>query len=192
MITKYAVCLLGLSVVTAAHSMELEADSDERHYPSHEQERYKRRRIKLYENLHQAVRAQDIDAVRDLMGHELVNLRGRHGTTALHCAAAQGNTVIAEILLKHMADSEARTKLGRLPIHLAALYGRYDMVALLLNRRPDLAHARDNEGFTPYDLAQERGQVNIAELIVARAGYPPALDSNSRLFTLLDGVSLQR
>ena len=55
------------------------------------------------------------------------------GYAALHFAAAEGNTVIAETLLKKAgADVNAVTQKGWTPLHLAAASGNESMVKLLV------------------------------------------------------------
>ncbi len=55
------------------------------------------------------------------------------------------------------------------PLHDAAAKGQYDRVARLLNRGAD-PNVRDDLGFTPLDLARQRGHNRTAKLLVGRGG----------------------
>ncbi len=48
--------------------------------------------------------------------------------------------------------------------HIAASYGRRDVVFLLLDRGAD-KNSRNKAGKTPYDLAMEAGQKDLAAML---------------------------
>ncbi|MBW3600837.1 MAG: ankyrin repeat domain-containing protein [Planctomycetes bacterium] len=74
------------------------------------------------------------------------------GSSLLHVAAQTRQPALAEGLLQHGANLDARDRNGAAPLHTAAATGDARMVALLLQRHAD-PHARDNEGRTPIDQA---------------------------------------
>lgn len=76
------------------------------------------------------------------------------GQTLLNWAAAFGTLEMVEYLLEHGADVNRGLKSSSL--HYAACFGRPNIVKLLLQygADPDL---RDEDGHTPLEKAQERG-----------------------------------
>ncbi len=52
-------------------------------------------------------------------------------------------------------------------IHDAAGIGDVQRVEALLKENPNLAFVKDSRGFTPLHVAAERGQVKVAELLLA-------------------------
>ncbi|MCX6374487.1 MAG: ankyrin repeat domain-containing protein [Armatimonadetes bacterium] len=110
--------------------------------------------------------------------------------TPLHFVAQRGDNGTARLLLDHSADIDARTDKGWTALWLAAYWGHKDtaylliehgaspdiftavdlgdlaMVAKLLNARPALLEARDFYGATPLHEAAERGEKEIAEMLI--------------------------
>jgi ankyrin repeat protein len=89
------------------------------------------------------------------------------GRTALHQAAANGNTALIKLLLSCNADVNARNASGETPLHLAARFGHIDSVRDLV-----AAHARVNEltihtKATPLMSAAEMGQTSVIRLLMA-------------------------
>lgn len=58
--------------------------------------------------------------------------------TALHVAAYMGETEIAYLLLKNMADVNARGSAGQTPLHAAALDGRLNVAEVLISHGADI------------------------------------------------------
>lgn len=94
-----------------------------------------------------------------------VNARGPAGSTPLQDAALGGHAVVAALLLDKGADLNARdAESGSTALHIAASYGRRDVVLLLLDRGAD-RRIRNKAGKTPYDLAIEAGQKDLAAML---------------------------
>ena len=56
----------------------------------------------------------------------------QHGNAALHLAAENGHEKVADLLLKHKAFVNAKSKLGVTPLHMAAQNGFNNFVKLLI------------------------------------------------------------
>lgn len=72
--------------------------------------------------------------------------------------AGTANRIISMGLI-HRPDS-----LGNTILHNAVKYGYTEVVSTLLKARADLK-ARNNNGQTPYDIAEEKGYEEISQLI---------------------------
>jgi ankyrin repeat protein len=99
-----------------------------------------------------------------------VNTRARHpfGVNALHAALAGPTPEVARALIAAGADVNAAQAGGGTPLHETAFSGYLELTQLLLERGANPA-AVDNQGRTPLDVARERGQTAVADLL---AGLP--------------------
>jgi ankyrin repeat protein len=101
--------------------------------------------------LQRATRSSLEKGVRVLLDAKAdVNFREeKFGMTALHYAAATNdNTTIAQLLLDHGADINAKDDTGTTPIFKAAFQSKRAMLKFLEEKGADL-EARNNDGFTP-------------------------------------------
>jgi ankyrin repeat protein len=71
-------------------------------------------------------------------------LGGNPSTT--HRLSPLGNV---RLLLDVGADLTAKTKIGQLPLHIAAASGHLDIVELILSRTKHLINEPDADGWTP-------------------------------------------
>ena len=86
--------------------------------------------------------------------------------------AGKGRREIAELLLTHGADANAKTFSGWTPLHYASALGYAHMAEVLLPRGAD-ARVKDNAGRTPLALAVEAGYSDLAGLLQkGRKGEP--------------------
>ena len=85
----------------------------------------------------------------------------------MHKAALSGLKNVAELLLAHKADVNARDSDGKSPLHLAAEAGYKDVVELLLTNGADV-NAKDNSSMTPLHFAAQAGHQGVAELLLAQ------------------------
>lgn len=110
-------------------------------------------------------------------GHaEIVDLlltRGANVNTAsnnsqrvmpLHSAVASRHLAIAQALLDHNADVNAKQQDGFTPLHQAAHNGQLEMVELLLRHGASLDAAKD-DGQTALALAEQYGHREVAEFL---------------------------
>jgi truncated hemoglobin YjbI len=95
------------------------------------------------------------DVVRAL-AHAGANVNTQSGVkrcTALHMAARRGNVAVAEALLQHGANIEARDSLGETPLRRAVNCGKIDVAALLLAHGANV-HSKDNKGKSVREAAR--------------------------------------
>jgi len=95
-----------------------------------------------------------------------VNARTDKGSTPLHHAATEGHPDVAEVLIRHGADVNARISgpgwAGFTPLHWAAYNGQKEVVQLLLSNRADVG-AQDNDGFTALNYAENQQRLYPAD-----------------------------
>ena len=112
--------------------------------------------------------------------HAPLETRKEYGATALHLAVIKGHAGVCRLLIRQGAVINSRlnpdlvtgvSELGlAIPLHLAALAGNKEIVALLLELGADRT-ATTQVGDTPQMLAEKRGHVEVAALL---ATYVPA------------------
>ena len=108
-----------------------------------------------------AARRHDATALQQLLkaGADVNGARG-DGLTALHVAAAEGDTAIAQMLIAAGANVHASTVLiGSTPLHLAAKQGQAGVVSMLLESGAD-PDRRDRLGTSPLMLAAASGSAD--------------------------------
>lgn len=87
--------------------------------------------------------------------------------TPLHAAVAGKHLEIAEMLIKHGANVNAKQQNDVTPMHSAAQNGQAAMIKLLIDNKADV-HAKTSDGKTPSDLAKEKG---LQEVVTYLAKY---------------------
>ncbi|CAK9034200.1 unnamed protein product [Durusdinium trenchii] len=91
----------------------------------------------------------------------------KDGATALHRAAAEGNTVVVMALLDARANVNATNRAGATPLH-CAVGSEGDgpgVVAELLKNKADV-HARTNDGLTAWQIAEKFPQrLHLAQVL---------------------------
>ena len=86
--------------------------------------------------------------------------------TALHLAAAAGETGVVGLLLEAGADLQLADAEGELALHKAAEAGRRAVVRLLLLHGANIDAPRQSDGATPLHLAAYTGQGDVCRLLV--------------------------
>lgn len=118
--------------------------------------------------LHQAVRSNDLGTVELILIDSpptVVNQTIGPGITPLHLAAAMDRTLIAEVLIDHGADLDARTDNGFTPLHWAASRDSKDVAQLLIERGARINIEAPN-GITPLHWAAHNNATNVALLLL--------------------------
>lgn len=116
--------------------------------------------------LHMAIASKASKTVIEMLMREapdVLRMTNKYGETPLHVAlSCDADTETVELLLHTKEDIDAVKKAekqhGHLPLHLAAIRGCSDGVAvLLLTEYPEAAGVANTAGKTPLDLALEAG-----------------------------------
>jgi hypothetical protein len=108
-----------------------------------------------------------LDIVKELLKHKDidVNLQDRNNHTPLYYASYEGYTNIARELLKHRdIDVNLQNIYNQTPLYIASVCGNLDIVRMLLDAGADI-NIKNNEDKTALDIAIERRQRHVAELI---------------------------
>ena len=139
-------------------------------------------------SLYRAVQVGDLDQIKRHMHHGTDLEQGdAEGRRPLHLAAAQGNVVIAELLLDQGAQIDARDQRGRTALEEALLTGKVVMVKALVRRKAL---------FDPQALLFEVARTNVhyrevVEYLVQSGAKVNALDGAGQtalhIATSLDG-----
>ena len=86
--------------------------------------------------------------------------------TALHRATMSGHKEIAELLLAHGANPDARDIYSACSLHYGVQNGHTAIVELLIAKGADV-NAKNSEGKTALDIALDRNQKDIVALLLA-------------------------
>ncbi len=119
----------------------------------------------IEQDIFSAIILERIDDVAEFLERhpELAKAQGAHGIPILFYAAAVGNRKIGEMLLARGADVNAGAG-GNTALHGAAWFGELDFAQWLLRQGADV-QAKDYREKTPWAVAEERGQAELAELL---------------------------
>jgi ankyrin repeat protein len=120
--------------------------------------------------IHDAARAGDLEKVQALLkvNPDLVSSKDdKFGGTPLLFAAEKGRKDVAEWLLSHKADVDAKAIDGETPLHFAAELGHKDMAELLLAHGANI-NATNRDGYTPLHAAALAGHKEVVELLLAK------------------------
>lgn len=93
-----------------------------------------------------------------------VDAKDNEGRTALHLAARNGQNNVVTELLRQAASVFAQDNRGRTPLHLAAMNNNSDAVIDTLLAASAPKTARDIDGMTPKDIAQDARENNRSRL----------------------------
>jgi ankyrin repeat protein len=129
-------------------------------------------------NVAQAAMVGDINAIRDILhtgGN--VNVRDKHGRTALHYAARRGDMGMAQFLIENDADLNIiEPSWSDMPLHQALRRGRNDMIKLLIASGADV-NAAARWGYTPLHIAAD---FEIVSVLIAEGAGVNAKDRDGR------------
>ena len=118
--------------------------------------------------LHRAVSGDNTETVAYLLDRDdiAVDASDRDGTTPLMAARS---VAVAEQLLAAGADlSKKENRFGFSSTTHAIYAGNAELLEFFLKHEPDLLFVKDDNGYTPFLTAAERGHANIAQDLLAR------------------------
>ena len=106
--------------------------------------------------LHRAARDGNLEAARNLInqhqhqyhyGQAYVKVESKNflKQTSLHLAAEYGHAEVAELLLSHSAEVDAKDRSGRTALHWAALTGHRDVAEVLLSHSAEVNAKTSNQ-----------------------------------------------
>ena len=130
--------------------------------------------------LHQAVRARDLDTVRDIVEMRLgsdLDVATEQGITPMHLAAATDQTEIMELLMSRGASLHSITQHGFSPLHWAASRESIDSMIVLLSAGADIDMRAQNQ-VTPLHWAASRNAGEAVQLLL-QAGADPSARTTS-------------
>ncbi|XP_078600706.1 uncharacterized protein LOC144875844 isoform X2 [Branchiostoma floridae x Branchiostoma japonicum] len=142
------------------------------------------------ETFHEAVKHGDVETVRRGLegglegGFQLKDFKkflhvGGIDNTPLHLASMFGHAEVAELLIQHGDDMEAKNVIQQMtPLHLAAVYGRARTCEVLIHSGANIM-SRDWYMSTPLHEAAENGNFEICELLIRSGADIMALNKKS-------------
>lgn len=142
--------------------------------------------------LWQAIERNDINLCKELLDREIhgdlvaqTNAKGLNDWTALHIASSEGFKDACEVLLfqGEGTDIDARTSMGRTPLHLACLHGHLPVVKVLIREGADI-NAVDSERNTALHYASINGHLSLVKWLLCRR--PDLLVKNEASRTAAD------
>jgi ankyrin repeat protein len=131
------------------------------------------------EALHLAVRKGNLEEVKRLVGSGTpVDARDVLGSTPLLDAVWTGQRELAEFLIKHGADVNARhTEAGSSPLQYAVLTGQESIARLLLNSGAQVS-GQYRDGQSLLHVAAARGYAPLIDLLIEAKADMQAVDAN--------------
>ncbi|XP_065057285.1 transient receptor potential cation channel subfamily A member 1 homolog isoform X1 [Rhopilema esculentum] len=138
--------------------------------------------------LHLAAAGNSVEAIKVLLedkrASSILNEQDKDGNTALHISCVKGFDEITKILLSANVDVTPRNNLEQTPAHMAALFGRSDVVEDLLEKDASTINDIDKQGNAALHLAAEKGHTGTIKVLL-NAGAS-INDRNTDLLTPLD------
>ena len=141
-----------------------------------------------------AAMRNEVEVLRNLLYQGAdVNAAQGDGMTALHWAAVNGQSEIAEMLLYAGASTEATTRMGAYtPLHLASREGHSPMVVSLLKAGSDPNQRTSSGGVTSLHFAAASGDVRSIEALLDHGAIIDEKEMQSGQTPLIFAASLGR
>jgi ankyrin len=115
-----------------------------------------------------AIQENKLDSVELLAScSNNINYVCKFGFSALHKSSSEGKINISKTLIKHGANVNLLTPIGT-PLHLAAAWGHIKLINLLLKNGAK-TNLKDDEGYTPFQLAQQNDQFEVMEILTSKS-----------------------
>ncbi|CAL1542634.1 unnamed protein product [Lymnaea stagnalis] len=146
-----------------------------------ERERAMERNMLQGKGIHDAVRAGDLERVKDLLHQfpEMKDFKDGSGWTPLHLAAARGNVEVLRWLVTSDADIDAVTPTGFNAIHIAAMNGHVNPMMFLQAWGLSIS-SLTGEKQSALHLAAKSGHLECVKWLVANRTSLTLEDSKGR------------
>ncbi|KNC50858.1 uncharacterized protein AMSG_06763 [Thecamonas trahens ATCC 50062] len=102
------------------------------------------------------------------------------GTFALAIAVRAGSTDLVDLLLLHGADASRPDVRGNTPLHWAAIEGRVDIMASLLDMGALLNVPNRASAFAPLHLAASKGHMAAVDMLIAAGARALVVDKDGQ------------
>ncbi|XP_037366464.1 ankyrin repeat domain-containing protein 16 [Talpa occidentalis] len=111
---------------------------------------------------------KNLEVIQDLVDHGANPLlRNKDGWNSFHIASREGDPLVLQYLLTTCpAAWKTESRIGRTPLHTAAMHGCLEAVKVLLQRCHYKPDCRDKCGLTPFMDAIQCGHITIARLLL--------------------------
>ncbi len=113
----------------------------------------------------------------------VINHYNSDGWAPIHVAASEGYAGIIDILLRHGAVADARTKNFRTALHIACVRGQLQVISALLKAGADV-DGKELNGNTPSHFCAEYGHRDCLRLLLAK--HPTLFSKNNEGKTCID------
>ena len=101
------------------------------------------------------------------------------GITPLHLATESGHLSICQLIFENIKEKNPQTESGWTPLHFAAKNGHFSVCEFIVkNVSEDIKILRNNEGFSPLDVANQNSHSAIAKILEPK----PLKNTNSELW----------
>jgi ankyrin repeat protein len=127
-----------------------------------------------------AARRGNLETVRALLAAKADPdaQEAKGGQTALMWAIAERHAAVAEELVQHGADVNARSKTGFTALMFAAQQGDADSARILLDATANPNDVMPKSGATPLIIASSIGNTDVVTLLLDKGANPNAIDAN--------------
>lgn len=113
-----------------------------------------------------------------------VNAKDKNGLTPLHHAAGKGNAGVVKFLIDLRVDVNAKDKNGWTPLYFATLRDNIEVAKLLITRGADPTIKIQETGYTSLFLAEEKGLMDLAELMRKHSGVLKQTELNDAVYII--------
>jgi ankyrin repeat protein len=121
--------------------------------------------------LHFAIMFNKLQAMQYLLDKGAnINALDQEDQAPLTLAIKQNNMTMVCVLLRKGANINHKDDLGRSALHFSAMYGRLNILYMLLSLEKADINTRTNLGETPLFIAQRNGNIKVIKLIEQNGG----------------------